>query len=83
MYRPTESEIAKWKKDLLLTPEDIQESAEDDESFQHSGALKLQCRAMLEWFNSPCIEHTDKLSPKLTHGQCSKCMSIAYMAVKT
>ena len=80
MYKVTESEITKWKKDLLLTPEDIQESAEDDELF--IGALKLQCRAMLEWFNSPCLEHKDGLKPIVTHGQCSKCISIAYMAVK-
>ena len=81
MYKVTESEIAKWKKDLLLTPEDIQESAEDDELF--IGALKLQCRAMLEWFNSPCLYHSDRFRPLVTHGQCSKCINIAYMATKS
>ena len=83
MYQVTESEITKFKKDILLTPEDIQESAEDDELFQHSGALKLQCRAMLEWFNSPCIEHRELLKPMITHVQCPKCIWIAYMATKS
>ena len=83
MYKITESEITKWKKNLLLTPEDIQESAEDDELF--IGALKLQCRAMLEWFNSPCLDHRESyvLKTSVTHGQCSKCISIAYMATKS
>jgi len=82
MHKITEAEKQKFIREVLLNGDDIQEFAQHDKLFRHDAALRLQIRAYMEWFNSPCLEHKDGLKPTVIHGQCEKCKAICWEVVK-
>lgn len=77
----TEAEKAKFRKEVMLDHDMIQESRADDKVFQGDACLKWQIRAYMEWAGSPCLEHQN--IQKLTHGQCKRCQRIAYEAIRS
>jgi len=74
----------KFLKEVLLTPDDIQESVAEDKAFQHDAMLKWQLRAFIEWQRSPCIEpkHGHSEKSKITHEICSRCRRIMWESLK-
>ena len=72
----------KFLKEVLLTHDDIQESASEDKIFQHDAMLKWQLRAFIEYQRSPCTEHRTDLRFGVTHEICSRCRRIMWEALK-
>jgi hypothetical protein len=72
----------KFLNEVLLTHDQIQESAADDKIFQGEASLKWQLRAFIEWQRSPCIEHGHNEHSQITHEICSRCRRIAWEALK-
>ena len=70
----------KFLKEVLLSPDDIQESAEFDETFQHDALQKQLLRGFIEWQRSPCEEHRG--GTKIPHEICSWCRRIAWESLK-
>jgi hypothetical protein len=68
----------KFLKEILLSPDDIQQSVIHDKTFQHDALQKLVLRGFIEWQRSPCIEH----HPEVTHEICSRCRRIAWESLK-
>lgn len=72
---------SRFLRQVILTPDDIQESVEADDFFQHDAMLKWQLRAFIEWQRSPCIEHHPN-NPEMSHELCLTCRRIAWEALK-
>ena len=72
----------KFLKDVLLSPDDIQQSVEFDKIFQHDSLQKILLKGFIEWLRSPCIEHEHKLVVIVLREDCSKCRRISWESVK-
>ncbi len=68
----------KFLRDVLLSPDDIQQSVELDKTFQHDALQKQLLKGFIEWLRSPCTEH----HPNVTHEICHICRQIAWESVK-
>ena len=68
----------KFLKDVLLSPDDIQESVEFDKTFQHDSLQKTLLKGFIEWQRSPCEEH----HREVTHEICSTCRRIMWESLK-
>ena len=69
-------------KEVLLSPDDIQESVEFDETFQHDALQKQLLKGFIEYLRSPCTEHGHNEHSQITHEICSWCRRIAWEALK-
>lgn len=74
----------KFLGEVLLDPDMIQESREDDVLFQGEASLKWQLRAFIEYLRSPCIDpkHGHNEHSQITHEICSWCRRIAWESLK-
>jgi len=76
---PIEKEVKEaFLKQVLLSPDDIQESAENDKTFQHDALQKQLLKGFIEWQRSPCMEH----HPSVTHEICARCRRIMWESLK-
>jgi len=57
----------KFLADILLSPDDIQESVEFDKTFQHDALQKQLLRGFIEYLRSPCTEHGHGEHSNITH----------------
>jgi hypothetical protein len=72
----------KFLKQVLLSPDDIQQSVEFDKIFQHDSLQKTLLKGFIEWQRSPCIEHGHSKYANITHEICSRCRRIMWEALK-
>lgn len=72
----------KFLAQVLLSPDDIQQSVELDKIFQHDSLQKILLKGFIEWLRSPCIEHEHKLGAIVLREDCSKCRRISWESVK-
>ena len=72
----------KFLEEVLLSPDDIQESVEFDKTFQHDALQKQLLRGFIEYLRSPCIEHGHGENSNITHEICSRCRRIMWEALK-
>ena len=82
---PIKKEVKeKFLREVLLSPDDIQESVEFDETFQHDALQKQLLKGFIEYLRSPCTEekHGHNEHSKITHEICSWCRRIAWEALK-
>jgi predicted transcriptional regulator len=80
---PISKEVKKeFLAEVLLSPEDIQQSVELDKTFQHDALQKLVLKGFIEWLRSPCIEHGHGEHSKITHEICARCRRIAWESLK-
>ena len=70
----------KFLKDVLLSPDDIQESVEFDKIFYHDSLQKTLLKGFIEWQRSPCEEHRG--GTKIPHEICSRCRRIMWESLK-
>ena len=68
----------KFLKDVLLSPDDIQESVEFDKTFQHDSLQKTLLKGFIEYQRSPCTEH----HTEATREWCSICRRIMWESLK-
>jgi predicted transcriptional regulator len=68
----------KFLKQVLLSPDDIQQSVEFDKTFQHDSLQKILLRGFIEWQRSECEEHHKGIRRE----NCSRCRRIAWESLK-
>lgn len=72
----------KFLKEVLLSPDDIQQSVELDKIFQHDALQKLVIKGFIEWQRSLCTEHGHGKHSNITHEICSHCRRIMWESLK-
>ena len=68
----------KFLKQVLLSPDDIQQLVEFDKIFQHDSLQKILLKGFIEWQRTKCWEH----NPMVTHEICHICRRISWESVK-
>ena len=77
---PVSQEVKdKFLKEVLMSPDDIQESAQFDKTFQHDSLQKILLKGFIEWQRSPCEKHQ---RGKLIREECPLCRRIAWESLK-
>jgi hypothetical protein len=71
-------------REVLFDHDMIQESAENDKTFQHDALQKQLLRGFIEYLRSPCTEakHGHNEHSQITHEICSWCRRIAWESLK-
>ena len=68
----------KFLREVLMSSDDIQQSVENDKTFQHDSIQKQLLKGFIEWQKSPCTEHHKGIRRE----NCSRCQRIAWEALK-
>lgn len=72
----------KFLKEVLLSSDDIQESTENDKTFQHDALQKQLLKGFIEYQRTTCTEHGHSFQANITHGICSRCRRIMWESLK-
>lgn len=74
----------RFLKDVLLSPDDIQESVEFDKTFQRDSLQKILLRGFIEYLRSPCTDpkHGHNEHSRIPHELCSWCRRIAWESLR-
>lgn len=80
---PVSKEVKeKFLKDVLLSPDDIQQTVEFDKTFQHDSLQKTLLKGFIEYQRSPCVEHKHPLDTIVVREDCLHCRRIMWESLK-